>query len=72
MEALRVEAEGDLMLAGGDDDGAQDIVGTQDGGGLTVDGALPAGIVDVGEDGEALAFAARPLLLGEHRRGSTF
>ena len=47
VEALRIEAEGDGMLAGGDDYGAEDVVGTQDVGRFAVDGALPARVVDV-------------------------
>ena len=55
MEALGVEAEGDSVLAGRNDYGAEDVVGSHDVGRFAVDGALPARVVDVGEDGEALA-----------------
>ena len=47
VEALRVKDEVDGVLALGQDDGTQDIVGTQDVRRFTVDGAAPAGVVDV-------------------------
>ena len=55
VETLGIEAELNLMLACRNDNGAEDVISTQDLSRFTVDGTLPARIVDVREHSKTLA-----------------